>query len=37
MNGAPLEDAFKVSLQGAKNISEYELAKAFFKARYRFR
>ena len=31
MNGAPLEDAFKVSLQGAKNISEYELAKAFLK------
>ena len=31
MNGAPLEDAFKVSLQRAKNISEYELAKAFLK------
>lgn len=31
INGAPLEDAFKVSLQGAKNISEYELAKAFLK------
>lgn len=31
MNGAPLEDAFKVSLQRAKNISEYELAKVFLK------
>lgn len=31
MNGAPLEDAFKVSLQRAKNISEYELAKALLK------
>lgn len=31
MNGSSPEEAFKISLQGAVNIGEYDLAKAFLK------